>query len=755
MASNLNNSLKRKHLVMKTVEKRAGLALKVSLLGAVILALMAGCLNPTSFNPDNLPTVTVAGEISIDNINSAELNIRNHTRTVDVTKVDIYQSRKEKVYSEDEGGYSMVNVDPRLDARISGAPTAGTQDSVLVRPTGTNVTSSITVEGYTIKIWYKKAQNFPDELDGQFTDLQNLNPDNPLKVEIDELPRGRCVIHVYRNYDGEIAIDVDGVVDDPDYNDHRNDDDFITNVKSQTKIDLSGLEIAVDLPPVMIGEQPIKIEFSDELLDAVNEAYGKLALSIDKVATSINDLGDNLVLAIESSMAFAKDTGLLVVMNWSSKPVQVEVPVPDSTITHFIGPVSTGDLDGKLLSTNGGKTYRITIKSESGTIQKNMYVFNQKVSYLHVYVNKSGNLDSAILESPAKPEDAEPQYATLRIRNHTSSEIPNITFLKKIGVGSDVDYDVSKSFVVQKVGPGIETQYSSVMSEKVEEGNYVVYGTLADGSIVFDYLDFYLLADDVAYQTGDNLLEIKSVIPPPPPKTTYTVTPNGGPPANDTEDAYTTTKLTITFSSPVTGNPAFTPVSMSSGYGSLQRIDDSTYEVAITNPVYEAATFKITGDANIDDTEHGVQIYKKNPPSEPPFIPVTDVVVTNGMSFAKGTTKTIQWEVVSPDATNRANLYWTLGEFDFNVYFGYIGLGPSGKDYDDSQGRLTVKDNREVVWIAVYVPNGKAPGTRSPSLNTIEAAGVDIKGLAWTVTYQGLRFDKDKDFVKVFKFLKQ
>jgi hypothetical protein len=740
---------------------KGGFVFKILLAGVIVSALMAGCLNPMSFNEDDLPTIKVTGEISIDNINSAELNFRNHTYSVDVTKIDVIQHKLETSNSPDE---PLPVRTPKLDARISGSPTAGTQDALLVRPTGTNILNNVTVESYTIQVWYKKAQNIPPEIKEKlegFTDFDNP-PDRPLEVTIDELPRGRCVFHLYRNKSGNIAIDVEGVTDDPDYNDHRDDGDFVPDVKSQVNVDLSGLELAVNLPPIEIAGQPIEVTFSEELLTAVNAAFGDLANSIDKVATSVIDIGADIASSVESYRLFGRDTGLLVVRNWTSEPVTVEVP--NGNTTYFIGPVATGDLDGVLLSTKGTGKYSVKVisdLSDSAIQTKNTYVFNQKVSYLHVYVDRGGKVVSDIIDSPNRPEDAKLGYGRLRVKNYMGVEITNIMFRKKIGAGVDATYDTSKDYVVQRVGPGSEAQPATVVSDPVEEGNYVVYCTLADGSEVFNGLDFYVLQDEVAYQDRDNVIEIRQVYAPPPTTIMYTVTGNGGPPAAINADAYTTTELTFTFSAPVPAGIVFEPTAMISDAGQVTKESDLVYKVAITDAKDETAKFTVSG-TNVDTSEHQVHIYVKDDPPPPnTFIPVTDVVVTNEASFTKGTPKTIQWNVIPDNATNKA-AFWTLGEMDGNMILANFlgrtppyGLGADGKQHTDAQGRVTVRTSwsQNFLNLAVIVHNGIAEGVRNPLPKTFGGPVVDINGMTVTVTIQALVYDPDKDFVKLFRFV--
>jgi hypothetical protein len=514
-------------------------------------------------------------------------------------------------------------------------------------------------------------------------------------------------------------------------------------VKSQIKVDLAGIEVAVGLPST-----PIAVTFSPELLAAANAAFGGLSASLDKIATSVN----NLAMVVDSQRLFGKNTGLLVVIN--SSPAPVSVGTTKANTTHFLGPVSPGDMDGILLSTEDGNKYQLQVSSGNDPIFiRNTFVFNQKISYLHVYVNQSGKVVSDVTDSPSRPDDAKPGYGKLRIKNHSDTEITNILFKKKIGIGASTIYDDSKSFVVQKVSAGTEYQYSSVSSDKVEEGNYAVFCTLADGRVVFNGLDFYVLPDDMAYQTGDNVINIfQANISPPPVMITYTVSGNGGPPATPDMDYYTTTRLVISFSKAV---PSFTfqGTSMASGVGLQPKLNDYTWEVEITAPVQETAKFKIDAP-DVDSSEHQALIYKKDSLTLPSFIPVTDVVVLNNERFTKGITKSVQWKVVPENATN-SMVQWTFGEADPNVFLNRYGLGADGKQYSDPAGRLTVRTSwgYDYVHLAVIVPNGKAPGQRNLEITQVGQTIVDADGDTWTVTLQFLYFDPDKDFVKVFRFI--
>ncbi|MDR3174150.1 MAG: hypothetical protein LBU19_07870 [Treponema sp.] len=722
-----------------------------SLLLTMVAVLTTACLNPVNFSTDQLPTIKIAGEIAIDNINSAELNIRNHTKSIDIDRIDIFQTRTVKktniaVNGGNVSGSSTLETEERLDARISGSPTAGTQDSVLVRPTGANIMNEITVLKYKIKVSYRKAQTIPEELKG----LPDLNGE--VEGFLDELPRGRCVIHIYRSGDSKIKIDIEGIDEDPNYSDYYYDSDFVMNVKSQTKVDLSGLEVNVNLPPVTINGQQIEVTFSQEILDAVNAAYSSLLASVDGVNTTLN----GILTEIAAYRRFDANHGFLVVMNWAPKKAAVELT--KGNFTRGLGPIKTGDTDGIMLPSSAG-AYQAEVKiQDQPVVIRNAFVFNQKISYLHVYINNDAKVVADISDSPARPADAEIGYGRLRVKNSSSYEITNIVFKKKIGIGAFADYD-SKEFIVQKVSPGSEYQYSSVASDKVEEGNYAVFCTLADGSIVFDGHDFYILADNVAYQQGDNVLEIKQeLIKPPATTVMYTVTANGGPPVPVNSDLYTTTALSIEFSRSVS-TFTFNGISMNASVGAPVKINDTMYSIPVTAVKNELASFTLTG-ANIDSSVHQVQIYLKDSTATPGFVPVTDVVVLNQERFTKNSAKTIQWKVVPENATN-TGAFWTLGHADGNLILANIfgntppyGLGADGKQHTDQQGRFIVR----IAWsydylnLAVIVPNGKAAGNRNLTLNTVGETVIDSHGNSFSITVQALEFDKEKDFVKVFRF---
>jgi hypothetical protein len=174
---------------------------------------------------------------------------------------------------------------------------------------------------------------------------------------------------------------------------------------------------------------------------------------------------------------------------------------------------------------------------------------------------------------------------------------------------------------------------------------------------------------------------------------------------------------------------------------------------------------------NEQDIAQLIPARPEDPP--PPFTPVTDVVILNGTYTAADTVefyakdnkqRTIKWKIVPANATacklpgggftEKAG-YWTFGEADPNIVMAgktvmgvtfpnppVYGLGSAGKDHTDVDGRLTVRSvfNRNQLYIAYIVPNGKAPGARNPKLIAVG-------------NMQGLMVDSAKDFYKVIKLV--
>jgi hypothetical protein len=98
---------------------------------AIGVFLFNSCLNPITGEYE-IPPIPVQGEITVDNINSSELQFINHTKSMDIVKVEITR------FYEDPG---QSGIKTNLDGRLLGGPHAGTRESLLVRPIGETIYS--------------------------------------------------------------------------------------------------------------------------------------------------------------------------------------------------------------------------------------------------------------------------------------------------------------------------------------------------------------------------------------------------------------------------------------------------------------------------------------------------------------------------------------------------------------------------------------------------------------------------------------
>ena len=318
--------------------------------------LILSCLNPIGFNPDFKLAVdaNVSGEISIDSINSAEVQIRNHTKSIDVYKVN---------FTLIEG---IEANPPKIStaARITGAPIAGSQEAVLLRPIEEGPESR-----YEIGLWYRQAKTCPPELkqaNNPSWDFGGLNdPDEELVVA--ELPRGKYVIHVYRKTDGRIGITVeDDTSGMTEMNDNHFDEDFVTNVKVNTNLDLSGTNI---FPSGGINVNS-SVAFSSEATALFNDLLG----------------------AINANRPYPNGYGALVVRNHTSETVSNILFDPkNGQSSHSIGLqgiVRPEDQDWIILARG---TWEAQFTAGSTPVGgKNVLVDNGGKSYLHIYKNKNG-----------------------------------------------------------------------------------------------------------------------------------------------------------------------------------------------------------------------------------------------------------------------------------------------------------------------------------------------------------------------------
>ena len=322
-------------------------------------AMMLSCLNPIGFDPAKpLLMVDIRGEISIDSVNSAEIQIRNHTKSIDISKIDIR--------------FINSGANPAVDsiaARITGAPVAGTQESILLRP----ITADVNTR-YQLKFWYHQAASCPSELlQSAHTGWDYGGRDPDKTFEITELPRGKYVIHLYRKTSGDIGIAIEEKPGDmTEMGDNHLDQDFVTNVKVSNVIDLSGAEINLNMPSSGVNVNT-NVSFS-------NEARVMFEALID---------------AIESNRTYPNGYGAVVVRNHTSEQL-TDIVFTQGGSTHGMPLVRPDDQDWFILGKGKWETTLRVNGVQYGP--KNALIENQGKTFLHVYKNKNGGYSFIISE---------------------------------------------------------------------------------------------------------------------------------------------------------------------------------------------------------------------------------------------------------------------------------------------------------------------------------------------------------------------
>jgi hypothetical protein len=369
------------------------------LLAMMISGLLAmACVSPLGFDPDLKLKLdinaNISGEVGIDSVNSAEIQIRNHTKSIDIYRIDILYI--------DNGATPPVN---GMAARITGAPVAGSQESILLRP----ITADVNTR-YQLKLWYRQSASCPAELNQSSHPAWEWGGGDPDKVfEILELPRGKYVVHVYRKDSGSIGIAVeDDTSNMTEMDDHNLDQDYVVNVKVSSTIDLSGADININLPSGGLSVNT-SVSFSNE------------------VTAQFNALLD----AINASRPYPNGYGAVVVRNHTSKQL-TDIEFVKGVKTVAMPLVRPEDQEWKILSRGAWDT---TLKIDGNTIgPKNVLIDNQGKSFLHVYKNKSGGYSfivsekewsgDLILSLGSGPESPDSSYSFTVNVNLGSGQVP-------------------------------------------------------------------------------------------------------------------------------------------------------------------------------------------------------------------------------------------------------------------------------------------------------------------------------------------
>jgi hypothetical protein len=418
----------------------------ITALAVLLLPVLSTCLNPVTFNPDNKLDVNVSGELSIDQINSSEIQVRNHTKSLDIYDIKFREVQVDEAQSSETR---------TLSAQISGAPTAGTQESIFLRPW----------KKYEIELKWREAK--PKDAAYNSTtrpdwDWGGKNPDRILPI--DNLPRGKYVIHVYRKADGGVGVQIeDAWQSEINGSDHHHDADFTLSVKPQINVDLSGLSVDLNMGsapiPVVVGYTPELLTKFDALIQAIKDGNKKYPNGYGFLIID-NHTGKAL-----SSVRFTR-----------TKPADPNTP--DSTIglTTGITTVRAEDQEGILLSAGTWDT----VIDAPAIGPKNAIIGNQGKSYLHIYEKSDGTYGMFFNEQSWNinivPADAHVRYR-FSVNVTIEGRTPGQGYLI---IHNKTKYPLNSLVNLDKIDPpatgitGLTIQANEQIGGEVDKGNWKV-----------------------------------------------------------------------------------------------------------------------------------------------------------------------------------------------------------------------------------------------------------------------------------------
>jgi hypothetical protein len=573
------------------------------------------------------------------------------------------------------------------DSRISGGPQAGTSEGILQRPTGENATKSISVNGYKIIIEYRKNHQY-DVLKSN----ANINTIN------------------WDGLDGSI-IKIIG-----EYN--RSDgSSWVTPV--------IGAQIAQNL---LRGKQ---------LLHFYRDINGQLQISTSDPDANEHDNYDfvDSSVIVNGNTNFNLDGIELAVTSFPA--VNVNIPGLENFSTDVID-----------------QLYNLHISIDN--VKESLNLINSSIVTLGDYLNQGNLLLLRLTEGIENQSQFKEKYGSLSIYNGLTTKINSVYFIKQGELTKHFEINDISSQSVK--GPSLNNEYNNIF---VLAGNYKI-GIVAEGYETFigDYKIESYIGD-----TSTRLNIYAGPLPPnanpidkyltssvPPITISYILDADGGPPAAENTEEYTTTEILITFTHDVS---SFT-FSGVTGTLTHDENDFRTWRIKTTPDSTQTVNIVING-TDIDTSPHQITIYKQN--GAPSFIPVTDIQILNNEKFDKGVAKTLQWAVIPSNATSNTTK-WTLGELDANLLLAWaMGQTPpyellgGPQNHTNYTGYFIVRNNwnPDYWYVAAIVENGLAPGARNVGLHSVGRTIIDQSGTSYSVTVQELRFDPDKDFVKIFR----
>jgi hypothetical protein len=589
---------------------------------------------------------------------------------MDIEKIEI-----RRLLSGEEG------IEPYpLDSRLLGGPHAGTKESILLRPIGTNAIGTVTTLAYDITITYRKAvPPLPvDDLDKEDFDLLDTEGgDISIKFGKDQegdmavLPRGKTIVHFYRTESGEIEITI------ADPTEQANLIDYVQNVTvidNASSVNLGSIEVALTSLP------EVTVDFSDEVKELIAGLHIKLQDikdAIDAVAASTVTAADVIANAIiKGNSPYGDNYSVFIVQNWTDRPVsEIILSADNNGGTGDSGDLVASDSNGiipilnnaatgqKVFVLENGKYYRADVTiNDREIVYRGFTVPGQK--YLHVYETTTGYglyasevefgtvlASGAIYNISIKYQRDEFKYGRIEVQNYSSVKLAGIGFFKRD--------DSSANFVIRDIKNGGGNTRAEIlgapeifnpgksMSEGVLAGDYFITVMTEDGRYVMvDHATtihaeaFTSSIDNKIYIFEDDIARLTPVI------NNWTVTANGGPTAAQSDPAYDTTLLTFTFDSDPGSAIQIAKLDGDATIGSLTRTSPTTFTMQVTTIVPPQENLHLTATAaNVEPGPKGVVVYKHTAQ--------TGVVttryfyknsgVTNTMPLARHTSHELHW----------------------------------------------------------------------------------------------------------------
>jgi hypothetical protein len=424
---------------------------------------------------------------------------------MDIIKIDIERART--------GEAELV-----LDSQISGGPNAGTSETILVRPVGTNFNASVITEGYKITVAYTKASH-PEQITE--TELSSLDlSDGTLEILFGSklggpsLPRGKQILHIYRNKtSGNLEISTD----DPETN---NNDyfDYIQNVNiknSFDKISIEDLDITIDVSKI----PQVAIDFSPEVKNIISELkipLEDLTQVLENMNTNVASIGNVLIALkdifsefhIKNGKILDTNEGYLYIHNLTGLSVSnIKIGTLQETI------INAGAEKGGVLKIGN---YEVLVEDTNVT---SVYINHQIPHDLYFYLTVGGDYKWTTVWPPVNGVPAPDEVkATIEVKNQTTgAEILETRIIGSSSYYSNFNKIVpSKSstfYILSSIGfvIGQHDTFEALLIVKDSNGYYEIKKYLDPDGYLFNQSRTIVLID----------ADIPDIVPSPPAHPNY------------------------------------------------------------------------------------------------------------------------------------------------------------------------------------------------------------------------------------------